>query len=137
MVNTTAVVHSGLAFKISLGDASATLTVRLHPTLAKAFAPSLVAPNAASVLTITLTNPNATAVTGAAFTDSYPAGLVNTASASGATTCGAGAVTAASSCCRCKISLSMFSEFCQRRLVVLAVPESRSAVLQHHAFVLR
>ena len=27
MVNTTAVVHSGLAFKISLGDASATLTV--------------------------------------------------------------------------------------------------------------
>src|SRR5205807_5106768 len=40
------------------------------------------------------TNPNATAVTGAAFTDTYPANLVNTASASGATTCG-GAVTAA------------------------------------------
>ena len=46
--------------------------------------------NAASVLTITLTNPNATAITGAAFTDTYPAGLVNAAAASGATTCGAG-----------------------------------------------
>src|SRR5204863_8460331 len=46
------------------------------------------------VATITPTNPNASAITGAAFTDNYPAGLVNTASASGATTCG-GAVTAA------------------------------------------
>src|SRR5439155_1623308 len=48
-----------------------------------------------SVLTVTLTNPNAAAVTGAAFTDAYPANLVNTAAASGATTCAGGAVTAA------------------------------------------
>jgi uncharacterized repeat protein (TIGR01451 family) len=44
-------------------------------------------------MTITLTNPNATAITGAAFTDAYPANLANTASASPATTCG-GTVTA-------------------------------------------
>src|SRR5205085_7361268 len=60
----------------------------------KAFSPTAVATNAISVLTITLTNPNASAITGAAFTDTYPANLVNTASASGATTCG-GVVTAA------------------------------------------
>ena len=48
-----------------------------------------------SLLTITLTNPNATPITGAAFTDTYPAGVVNTASASGATTCAGGTVTAA------------------------------------------
>src|SRR4029077_5646110 len=75
--------------------ATGTLTVLQHATVAKAFAPSAVAPNAASVLTITLTNPNASPVTGAAFTDSYPASLVNTASASGATSCAGGAGTAA------------------------------------------
>ncbi len=46
-------------------------------------------------LTITLSNANAVALTAAAFTDTYPAGLVNTASASGATTCAGGTVTAA------------------------------------------
>src|SRR5439155_5993114 len=66
-----------------------------HPTIAKAFSPTTVATNATSVLTITLTNPNASAITGAAFTDTYPANLVNTASASGATTCAGGTVTAA------------------------------------------
>ena len=50
--------------------------------------PTTVAPNATSVLTITLTNTNASAITGAAFTDTYPANLVNTAAASGATTSG-------------------------------------------------
>src|SRR5207248_1307551 len=59
-----------------------------------AFAPASIGTNDAAVLTITLTNPNATAATGVAFTDTYPASLVNTASASGATTCG-GTVTAA------------------------------------------
>src|SRR5437868_1908374 len=59
------------------------------------FAPNPVGAGVASVLTSTLTNPNASAVTGAAFTDNYPAGLTNTATASGATTCGAGSVTAA------------------------------------------
>src|SRR5207237_5033159 len=64
-------------------------------TVAKAFNPASIGTGDASILTITLTNPNAAAITGAAFTDTYPAGLVNTASASGATTCVGGTVTAA------------------------------------------
>src|SRR6185503_13911390 len=67
-----------------------TLTVLAHASVAKAFSPTNVAPNATSVLTITLANTNGAAITGAAFTDSYPANLVNTASASGATTCAGG-----------------------------------------------
>jgi hypothetical protein len=46
------------------------------------------------VLTITLTNPNPVDVTGAAFTDTYPATVFNANPASGATNCGAGTVTA-------------------------------------------
>src|SRR5207249_116765 len=79
----------------TVAGASATLTVLAHPAIAKAFSPAAIAPNVASTLTITLTNPNAAAITGAAFTDTYPVGLVNTASASGATTCVGGTVTAA------------------------------------------
>lgn len=75
--------------------ASATLTVLQQITVVKSFSPVTIAPNATSVLTILLTNPNGTAITGAAFADTYPAGLVNTASASGATTCVGGTVTAA------------------------------------------
>ncbi|MGZ5569752.1 MAG: DUF7933 domain-containing protein, partial [Usitatibacter sp.] len=75
-------------------SASSTLNVRLHPTLAKAFAPATVGVNVTSVLTITLTNPNAVAITGAAFTDTYPASLVNATPATGATTCAGGVVTA-------------------------------------------
>src|SRR6185312_13367208 len=73
------------------------LTVIAAPTAAKSFAPATIAPNGTSVLAIVLSNPNNTAVTGAAFTDSYPAGLVNTATPNGAVS-GAGctgAVTAA------------------------------------------
>jgi len=80
------------------GTAStATLAVMAKPTLAKSFAPSQVGVNLPSVMTITLSNPNAVAVTlpASALTDSYPAGLVNTAAASGATTCTGGTVTAA------------------------------------------
>ena len=66
----------------------------IAPSAAKSFAPSTITEGSSSVLTITLTNPTASAVTGVSFTDTYPAGLVNTASAGGATTCG-GTVTAA------------------------------------------
>ncbi len=75
--------------------ASATLTVINVPTVAKTFSPSNISTNGTSVLTITLTNPNAVPVTGAAFLDTYPAGLVSTATPSGATTCTGGTVTAA------------------------------------------
>ena len=61
-----------------------TLVVLGHITAAKAFTPASVSTNATSVLKITLTNPNATALTGVAFNDAYPSGLVNTASPAGA-----------------------------------------------------
>lgn len=76
--------------------ASATIVVLNRPTIAKSFAPSTIPNNGTSVLTITLTNPNSgTAITGAAFTDTYPLQITNTASPSGATTCAGGTVTAA------------------------------------------
>jgi uncharacterized repeat protein (TIGR01451 family) len=61
-----------------------TLTVLSHVTVAKSFAPTTVTAGVASVLKITLTNPNTVAVTGASFNDAYPVGLVNTATPAGA-----------------------------------------------------
>ncbi len=49
-------------------------------TVGKQFAPSTVAAGGTSTLTITLTNPNAVALQGVAFTDTYPAGIANAAS---------------------------------------------------------
>lgn len=73
--------------------ATAVLTVG-RPSLSKAFAPTAIGGGGTSVLTLTLQNPTATAMTAAAVTDTYPTGMTNTASPSGATTCG-GTVTAA------------------------------------------
>lgn len=95
-VNSTGVVTST---NFSTGSAaSATLTVTpSSPTVAKAFAPSTINAGATSLMTITLTNPNTTtAITGAAFTDTYPSGLTNTSNANAATTC-VGTVTAVNS----------------------------------------
>ncbi len=69
-----------------IGNASsATLTVSVGApkTVAKSFATAAVAPGVASVLRIRLTNPNLVAITGATFNDSYPSGLVNTATPAG------------------------------------------------------
>jgi len=66
----------------------------IAPSVAKSFAPSTIAENAASLLTVTLTNPTASDVTAVSFSDIYPAGLTNAATANGTTTCG-GTVTAA------------------------------------------
>src|SRR5205823_10112654 len=69
--------------------ASATLTVNpLPPTVGKAFSPTSIQASGTSRLTITLTNASATAITGAAFTDTYPTNLVNTATPNAANTCG-------------------------------------------------
>ena len=60
------------------GSASATLTANAPPTLRKDFAPNPVATNQVSMLTFTITNPNAGgALNGVAFNDTYPSGLVN------------------------------------------------------------
>lgn len=80
--------------KTNISAASATLPVLDPPTVAKSFTPNEIELNGTSALTITLTNSNSTAITGAAFTDTYPSNLVNTATPSGATTCTGGTVTA-------------------------------------------
>ena len=62
--------------------------------VSKAFSPTTVAVDAPSTLTFTLTNANDFVATGVAFTDTYPAGLVNATTPAASTTCGAGTVTA-------------------------------------------
>ena len=75
--------------------ASAALTVTGPPTVTKAYATTPISSGASSVLTITLTNPNATAaLSGLAFTDTYPFNVTNAAVPGASTTCG-GVVTAA------------------------------------------
>ena len=66
--------------------ATANVSVVAVPTVVKAFSPTTIAANGTSTLTITLSNANATALTGTAFTDTLPGG-VTTVAASAATTC--------------------------------------------------
>ena len=60
------------------GTAAASLSVAAPPGIAKAFGVPAIALNGTTTLTFTLTNPvaNADALTGVAFTDTLPAGLV-------------------------------------------------------------
>ena len=62
------------------------------PTVAKSFGPATIGANGTSTLTITITNPNASAINGLAFTDTYPsANLKNAAMPALANTCGGAA----------------------------------------------
>ena len=73
--NTTSGATTSQTGTTSPGPVSntAVLTVNLAvPNVAKSFSPATVATNASSTLTITLTNPNTSAVTGVNFTDTYP-----------------------------------------------------------------
>jgi uncharacterized repeat protein (TIGR01451 family) len=91
MVNTTGNVTSTNGGTGNTG--TDTLTVTTAPGIAKAFSPNTIAVGGTSTLTFTLTNPNAgTALTGVAFTDSFPAGL-EVAATPGATTAGCGSPT--------------------------------------------
>jgi uncharacterized repeat protein (TIGR01451 family) len=57
--------------------ASATITVALPPVIAKAFTPSSIPVGGTSTLSVTITNPNSNVgLTGVAFTDTLPSGLV-------------------------------------------------------------
>jgi uncharacterized repeat protein (TIGR01451 family) len=58
------------------------------PTVTKSFSPPTVGVNQTSTVTITITNPNSSSLTGASMNDSLPPGLVSTGTA--ATTCGGG-----------------------------------------------
>jgi len=87
-ISNTATVSIGLntnssTDSVTLGAASGS----------KSFAPDSITEDNNSLMTITFTNPTASAVTGVSFLDTYPAGLVNAASPGGSTTCG-GTVTA-------------------------------------------
>ncbi len=65
------------------------------PTLGKAFSPATVGEGATSTLTITLSNPDATAATlSAALTDTLPTGLLIATTPNASTTCTGGTVTA-------------------------------------------
>jgi uncharacterized repeat protein (TIGR01451 family) len=78
--------------------ATATLTVRAAPpvTLTKAFAPSSIALDGTSVLTISIANTSAgsAALTSLAVTDALPAGVEVAATPGASTTCGSGIVDA-------------------------------------------
>ena len=74
-VNTTGALSTSAG---TAPAATATLTVTTLPTLAKTFDPATIIAGAASTLTVTINNANASAITlTALFTDTYPAGLTN------------------------------------------------------------
>ncbi|GEM_PF-3450005 len=75
-------------------SASDTNNVITRFGVTKDFAPASINVGGTSVMSITLTNSNLSAATSLAFTDSYPAGLVNTGTPGTTNSCG-GAVTAA------------------------------------------
>src|SRR5207244_2726082 len=60
------------------GSATASLSAILPPSIAKAFGTDPILVNGTSLLTFTITNPNASdTLSGIAFADTYPGGLVN------------------------------------------------------------
>ncbi len=78
------------------GIATDALTVLAPPAISKLFAPNPVLAGGTSILTFRITNPNLDdALTGVAFSDTYVAGLQNTATPNASTTCTGGTVTAA------------------------------------------
>src|SRR5439155_27267612 len=78
------------------GTASATLTVvaPVAPTITKAFTPASIALNGTSPLSFTITNNMAFGLTGVAFSDPLPAGVIVSTPNGLTGTCGAGTVTA-------------------------------------------
>jgi hypothetical protein len=79
-------------------NASITAVTALAPAIAKAFASGLLSQNATTGLTFTITNPNASVgLTGVAFTDSLPAGMVVATPNALASTCGGTATAVAGS----------------------------------------
>ncbi len=57
-------------------SAGATLLVVSKPAVVKSFSPAAVSPGAPSTLTLNIANTNSSALSGVAFTDNFPSGLV-------------------------------------------------------------
>ena len=76
------------------GTASASVTVASTPTVAKSFGAATIPLNGTTSLTFTVNNPNASQLTGVAFTDNFPAGIVVATPNGLAGTCGGGTITA-------------------------------------------
>ena len=73
---------------------NASITVVAPPTIAKAFGAASIPLNGSTSLSFTITNPNATvALTGVAFSDTLPAGLVISTPNGLTGSCGAGTIT--------------------------------------------
>ncbi|MFQ5936321.1 MAG: CFI-box-CTERM domain-containing protein [Acidiferrobacterales bacterium] len=64
------------------------------PAITKVFGTDPITSGGISTLTLTITNPTATALTGVAVTDTYPAQITNATPNNGATTCAGGGVVA-------------------------------------------
>ena len=77
--NSTGVIASsagaGAAASADLTVTAVAGPVLTPPTAQKAFSPTTITSGGTSTLSITLTNPNATALTGVGFTDNLPAGM--------------------------------------------------------------
>nr|WP_198983133.1 SdrD B-like domain-containing protein [Herbaspirillum sp. ASV7] len=74
--------------------ASATVQARDPAVIAKSFSPTQVSPGTPSTATITISNPNAIALTAAALTDNLPANVVVAQTPNASTTCVGGYVSA-------------------------------------------
>ena len=90
--NTTTTVTSSNAVTAAAASAGLTVAPMAAPTALMTFVSNQVGMNVNSLLTITLSNPNSVAINAAAFSTSYPLGLVNTGTAN--TTCTGGTATA-------------------------------------------
>ncbi|NVN90475.1 MAG: DUF11 domain-containing protein [Desulfuromonadales bacterium] len=86
-LNSTGPVNSNLGAGMT---AVTTLTVMGAPVVAKQFSPAVTEMGAATPtrLSITFTNNNEFDITGVAFTDSYPSGMINAVAPAFDTTCG-------------------------------------------------
>jgi uncharacterized repeat protein (TIGR01451 family) len=92
--NAASVAYNGqtIGDTFSTTSALATAVVMSPPSISKSFTPNTVAVNTESSLSIVVSNPSASPgnLTGVTFSDTYPAGLVNSATPSPQVSCTAG-----------------------------------------------